>query len=410
MNLYSCPICRYPFDRPVLIQQRPLGVLACLLILAVAGCTKSASPLPAAVPVRAKTLEPEPVQELTRFSASVEPRQKIDLSFRVPGTVESLFQVTVREGEKEIHRDVQEGDLVPEGAEMARLDQRDYRNEVDLARSKLESAEAQSREDQRQANRLTDLFEKNAANTNEKEEAITRRDTSAAAVSAARTALKVAQDRLADTVLRAPIASATVVRKQIEPAERIRENQPVFQIMDLSRVHAVFGVPDVMVGAGAIRLGQTLDVFVEALSAHLTGEVTKLSPAADVKTRTFLTEVTIANNDGRLKPGMIVTIAVGQEQPPVMLLPMAAIHQGRSPDDLMVYEVVHENGRDLAKARKVALGGVFNNQVEVRPEGSEVHAGSRVVLTTAERLTDGAVVRVLEDSPGSANGLVEADK
>jgi RND family efflux transporter MFP subunit len=406
MNQYSWPLCRYLSDRAAASQRWPLGVLACLLVLALAGC-KEPKGTPSAVPVRTKTLGLESAHELTRFSASVEPRQKIDLSFRVPGTVESLFKVTVREGEKEIQRDVQEGDVVPEGAELARLDQRDYRNEVELGRAKLESAEAQWRDDQRQANRLIDLFEKNAANSNEKEEAITRRDTSAAAVSAARTGLKVAQDRLADTVLRVPIANATVVRKQTEPAERIRENQPVFQIMDLSRVHAVFGVPDIMVGAGEASVGQTIDVFVEALSAQLTGEVTKLSPAADVKTRTFLTEVTISNKDGRLKPGMIVTIAVGQKQPPVMLLPMAAIHQGQSPDELMVYEVVNENGRDLVKARRVALGGIYNNQVEVLPDGSDVHAGSKVVLTTAERLTDGAVVRVVRDSPDSAEGLSE---
>jgi hypothetical protein len=89
-----------------------------------------------------------------------------------------------------------------------------------------------------------------------------------------------------------------------------------------------------------------------------------------------------------------------------MLLPMAAIHQGRSPDDLVVYEMVVESGRDVVRTRKVALGGIYNNQVEVLPAGSEVKAGSKIVVSTAERLTDGITVRAMQDI--SNNALAEA--
>jgi hypothetical protein len=49
-------------------------------------------------------------------------------------------------------------------------------------------------------------------------------------------------------------------------------------------------------------------------------------------------------------------------------------------------------------ARKVALGGVYNNEVEVMPMGSDVHAGSNIVVSTAERLTDGMPVRVMQEN------------
>jgi len=49
-------------------------------------------------------------------------------------------------------------------------------------------------------------------------------------------------------------------------------------------------------------------------------------------------------------------------------------------------------------ARKVALGGVYNNEVEVMPTGSDVHAGSNIVVSTAERLTDGMPVRVMQEN------------
>jgi multidrug efflux pump subunit AcrA (membrane-fusion protein) len=106
---------------------------------------------------------------------------------------------------------------------------------------------------------------------------------------------------------------------------------------------------------------------------------------------------------------MIVTVRVGAPlDHKVMLLPMVAIHQGASGNDLMVYEQVVERGHDVVRARKVSLGGVYNNEVEIVPGGSEVTEGARIVVTTAERLTDGLAVRSMKDNPDSAATLAEA--
>jgi multidrug efflux pump subunit AcrA (membrane-fusion protein) len=164
-----------------------------------------------------------------------------------------------------------------------------------------------------------------------------------------------------------------------------------------------------------VFLGQQLPVTADAFEGRtLTGTVTKIAPEADAKTRTFLTQMTLSNQQvgpGQplLRPGMIVSVRVGAPlDRKVMLLPMAAIHQGASPDELIVYELVVQNGRELVRARKVALGGVYNNQVEVVPSGSEVQAGSKIVVTTAERLTDGISVRSMRDNTDSTATLAEA--
>ena len=60
-----------------------------------------------------------------------------------------------------------------------------------------------------------------------------------------------------------------------------------------------------------------------------------------------------------------------------MLLPMAAIHRGRTADELVVYEAVTEDNQEVVRMRKVALDGIYNNQVEVLPSGSEVQAGCK---------------------------------
>jgi multidrug efflux pump subunit AcrA (membrane-fusion protein) len=175
-----------------------------------------------------------------------------------------------------------------------------------------------------------------------------------------------------------------------------------------------------MIGAPAIDpsaaervfLGQVLLITADAFEGRaLKGTVTKIAPEADPTTRTFLTQLTLVNPEldaGQrlLRPGMIVSVVVGAHlDQTAMLLPMTAIHQGRSAGELMVYEVVSESGRDIAKARKVSLGGVYNNQVEILPQGSDVCAGSRIAVTTSERLTDGTFVRLMPETTDSAMAL-----
>ena len=56
----------------------------------------------------------------------------------------------------------------------------------------------------------------------------------------------------------------------------------------------------------------------------------------------------------------------------------------------------------------VSLGGVYNNQVEVLPDSSQVQVGSKIVITTAERLADGMAVQLIQDNTDSAATLAEA--
>ena len=101
---------------------------------------------PAAAPAmgRVVALAPEVVVSALHYSAAVKEFEKAELSFRQGGTVESLLQVTGPDGQ--MHR-VHEGDRVPRGSVLARLDPADYRRERDEAIEKPASAEAQLAQD-----------------------------------------------------------------------------------------------------------------------------------------------------------------------------------------------------------------------------------------------------------------------
>jgi multidrug efflux pump subunit AcrA (membrane-fusion protein) len=101
--------------------------------------SEAAPTAPAPATVRVVTLEPEAVVSALHYSAAVKEFEKAELSFREGGTVESLLQVAGPDGQ--MHR-VHEGDRVPSGAVLARLDTADYRRDRDEADEKLASAEA----------------------------------------------------------------------------------------------------------------------------------------------------------------------------------------------------------------------------------------------------------------------------
>ena len=404
------------------------------------GCEQQKAPPPKPV-VSVVELKSEKVQTAARFSAIVKPRRTVELSFKVPGTVESLHQVTADSGV----RNIQEGDRLDQDVIIAQLETRDYKLAVATAQAALEQARATIRQAEanlgtaeatQKARQEDYAFAKLDAEryrqlTNyevpqrAKDLSVSTRDVAAANVkattqqiaaaqqvlaaarqqeNAAQVSLDTATDRLNDCFLKAPFASATVVAKKVEAGERVAAYQPVFTLIDVAQVHVEFQAPDLLLGdesnrtsAPKVAVGDKLDVLVEALGwEKFTGQVTKIAPAADPATRTFLVEVTLENPpderhpQGRLRSGMIVTLRIGREWE-TMLLPLTALQPGTDRQQIYVYRV--ENG--TARRCQVQLGGVYNNSVEILP-GSDVKAGDRIVINGASRLNGEPEVTVLE--------------
>lgn len=406
----------------------PLLGTSCLLLAVLGGCERPPEQS-APVPVRVKVLAPEEVTISTRFSGSVEPLQTTDLAFKLAGTVQRLHRPPG------LDRDVQVGDVLAKGTVIAELDEGDLRRAKASAEARvaqLEARVATAKDNLEIATRVLERFNKTSGSVSEvaRDEAAGKRVAAAGELEAAEHALADAEvqldqaiDNYANRQLIVPFDNATVADKQIEAGERKAAHEVAFRLIDISTVHVTFGVPDTMIGdarlgssaADRVYLGQELRLTADAFEGHaLKAVVTKIAPQADAETRTFLTELMLPNpqlpdSQRLLRPGMIATVHVGAEHDRrVILLPMSAIHRGRSADELVVYEAAVEDGRVVVRPREVSLGGVFNNQVEVLPETSHVQAGSKVVLTTAERLSDGTPVHIINDSADSAAALAEA--
>ncbi|MEN6451072.1 MAG: efflux RND transporter periplasmic adaptor subunit [Thermoguttaceae bacterium] len=396
-----------------------LLVLAIILVAAAAssGCRR-ADLEPPPIAVRAAALKREAVVSTTRFSATVRERQRIELSFKVPGTIAGLLQLEGPDGKP---RDVHEGDVVvsSEGNRpLIRLDDSDYRRRVAGARDRLAQVQAKKQAATAavvavRANfeRIKALRERNSVAQQTYDDMLAKRDSTEAELEAARreesgasVALQQAEDDLANCSLRLPIPKAVVSRKFVERGERVPAGQPVFEIMDLTQMRVAFGVPDTQVGR--FQIGQPVTVMADAFRGeHFTGLVTKILPAADLRTRSFGIEVSI-NEPRMLRPGMVVTIVLSQEEE-MVVVPMTAIQRGETDADFSVFVVANENGRQIARRRRVVIAGVYENRIRLTlGRGSQVAVGDRIIVTGVFRLVDGQTIRVL-DAPKPLAGILE---
>jgi len=112
-----------------------------------------------------------------------------------------------------------------------------------------------------------------------------------------------------DFELRSPIGGV-VVAKNINEGDYVETGEPLFRIVDLSRLwlHLEAYESDL----AWLRYGQDVSFTVESFPGEtFTGRIAFIAPEVDRKTRTIAARVNVANSDGRLKPGMF---ARGQVQ------------------------------------------------------------------------------------------------
>ena len=116
-----------------------------------------------------------------------------------------------------------------------------------------------------------------------------------------RAAYELAQKKLSDAVIKAPVAGS-ISERLVQPGEFIKENTPVATIVQIQPLKLKTGVQEKF--AGAIRPGQTVRFRVEAFPDRtFDGKVAYVSPAVDQATRTFPVEAIVGNSERLLKPG-----------------------------------------------------------------------------------------------------------
>jgi membrane fusion protein, multidrug efflux system len=364
-------------------------VAACLA----AGCTASATPEKPARPVRVASIEPPAPAGAARYSAQIVAATEVALAFRSSGYVETLRQGVDPDGRP---RDIQAGDMVPANVTLARVRDVDYRARVAQAEAQAHEAVASLQKAGFDRDRAETLFAAESLTRPELDSARLAMASSEARVQASRAELDLARIALDDAALKSPFAGLVIERK-VEQGSLVSAGLVGFVVADVRTVKAVFGVPDAV--AAAVRVGAPLTVTSDSLHGRaFAGRVTGVAPSADPQTRVFNIEVTVANPDRALKPGMIATVEVepagGRTPRPASgaAVPLAAVVRAADDDGFAVFVVESDSGHSVARERAVTLGEVAGNAIAV-PAG--VAAGEQVIVSGAALIKDGDIVRVI---------------
>jgi len=201
--------------------------------------------------------------------------------------------------------------------------------------------------------------------------------------------------------IRAPFGGILGIR-QVNLGQYLTGGDPVVPLQSLHPIYVDFSVPQQEVGG--LRVGAEVHVSSEGPSGvALTGRITAIDSVVDQATRNVQVQATLANPQGRLKPGMFVEArVVTGESRSVVALPASAVSYAPYGDSVFVVgDVAGPNGQTYRGVRQefVKLGHARGDQVAVL---SGVEAGEEVVTSGAFKLRNGAAVRVdNEVQPGN---------
>jgi membrane fusion protein, multidrug efflux system len=210
-----------------------------------------------------------------------------------------------------------------------------------------------------------------------------------------RAAFELAQKKLNDAVVRAPVAGS-IAERLVQPGEYIRENTPVATIVQMNPLKLKTAIQERH--AGLIRAGQTVEFFVEAFpDRKFTGKIAYVSPAVDQATRTFPVEAIVDNPDRVLKPGFFAKgTALTKVDANVLAAPEAAISTLAGVSTVYVIE------NDKARQQQVSLGARQDKLVEIV---AGLNGDETLATTNLNQLATGVAVRV--ERSGSRAGSQE---
>jgi RND family efflux transporter MFP subunit len=317
---------------------------------------------------------------------------------------------------------VDEGDAVLAGQVLARIDDRELRAALDIARAALARARASSaqasaarvtadvalREAEANASRKRTLLEKGVATAADEESAGLGADRARAAQTSAQAAIgsagaeilqaqanvTAAQLALENAEVRAPF-TGTVLERTADPGAIVGpQSPPILTVGQVDRIHVDIDVSEADIAH--VRAGMGARVTPDALRDHsFEAKVARISPRADRQKGIVPVRVDIVEHDDALKPGLAAKVLFLEPQgasaaarpaaPLAPRVPRSAVFRSRGHS----YVVVVEDGR--AKRREVTLGLEVGDDVEVT---QGLDAGERVISSGAATIREGERVSV----------------
>jgi membrane fusion protein (multidrug efflux system) len=272
----------------------------------------------------------------------------------------------------------QEGQRVPKGATLLRLDPAITQAEVQQAQANLTLAKAKYE-------RAVELQGKGFISGQAKDEAENN-------LKVAEAGLALTQAKLAKTEVKAPFTGVIGLRV-VSVGDYVKEGADIVNLESIDALKVDFRVPEIYLKQ--VTVGQTLEVNLDALPGKTyEGKVYAINPLVDAAGRAIVIRAQVRNQDTALRPGMFARVRLFTKLPAeALVLPeQAMVPQG---DEQFVFRVI--DGK--AVRTKIEVGQRRDGQVEIV---SGLAAGDVVVSAGQLKLRDGMPVAIAASGNGAS--------
>jgi RND family efflux transporter MFP subunit len=312
---------------------------------------------------------------------------------------------------------IEEGMQVAEGQVLARLEPIDANAERALAGTQLQAARSQShgiqaqlKEAEAHAQRLSRLVDQQLISRSQYDQAVAARDLLRAQLTTSQRNERVASDRLRitdigldNTVVRAPFAGV-VVAKAAQPGEIVSPlsagggftRTGIGTIVDMDSLEVEVDVGEAFIGRVQPKMPveATLNAYPEW---KIPAEVIAIIPTADRGKATVKVRIALKQKDPRIVPDMGVRVsfleaakAQTEDKPKGVRAPSAAIVERDGQP--VAFALTEEN---TVEQRTLKTGRAMGDDLQVL---SGLSAGETVVLDPPDTLKDGAKVKLVEEA------------
>lgn len=370
-----------------------LAGLSALLVLA--GCSNDDQPAqqggggmpPAAVVVETAELTDASVRQ--DYAGRARGAREVEVRARISGILEQRLY--------------DEGQMVKEGDALFRIDRKPAEAALQRARAQRQVADANLRQAEREWNRISSLYERNAVSERDRDSAQSALELAEANMAVANAGMTQAELDVGYTEVTAPISGVTSL-EDFPEGSLIDTGTLLTTIVQLDPIHVRFALPEndatirrvareSMASAGEEQNVTARLVLADGSEYPLDGRIDFTASTLDPRTGSVSARAVFPNPEQMVVPGQFVRVRVElQSFDDIITVPEKAVAQ--SPQGPVVY-VVDDEGK--ARARVVELGPVSQGR-QILLEGLE--AGDRFIVSGLTNLRDGAQVNVTNAEGG----------
>ncbi len=323
----------------------------------------------APIPVEVVSISRGDIQQTYRTITTLEAEDEAQVVARSTGLVESVL--------------VEEGDMVKKGQLLAQLD-------VEQLTLEVEQIEATLNKLKNELTRQKSLFSRKLGSSDALDRARFEYQSQQAQY-------KLSKLKLNYASIEAPI-NGMITERMVKQGNLIRDNDPLFNIVDLNSLKAVLHLPEKELSH--VKKDQIVLLHIDALGdQQVSGKIERIRPSIDTDTGTFKVVAQLNNDNHFLKTGMFgkVEVVFDVHRDSLIMQQQAVVTQ----DNRSHVFVVKDN---KAIQMPVTLGFRHNGLVEI----IDGLIGDEQVITTGQQILKHETKVEIVGQPAIAEGKTES--